>query len=120
MRGLPTPRYFLKSMKRSSSLPMQISTRYLQFGQSTGIGKLLSPFRSPKLPQNIERLTRCFLPRHSLKSRDKATFQIVINEAKPWFWSVSYHEIFWPENILPIGKKIHCFSTKNTASTPFP
>ena len=27
-------------MKRHSSLPMQISTRYLQFGQSAGIGKL--------------------------------------------------------------------------------
>jgi hypothetical protein len=30
---------FLKSIERPSSLPMQISTRYLQFGQSAGIGK---------------------------------------------------------------------------------
>jgi len=29
-------------MKRPSSLPMQISTRYLQFRQSAGIGKLFA------------------------------------------------------------------------------
>jgi hypothetical protein len=36
----PLKEFFLKSMKRPSSLPMQISTRYLQFRQSAGIGKL--------------------------------------------------------------------------------
>jgi hypothetical protein len=33
-------------MKRPSSLPLQISTRYLQFGKSAGIGKLYARFRA--------------------------------------------------------------------------
>jgi hypothetical protein len=33
---------FLNSTKRHTSFPMQISTRYLQFGQGEGIGKIVS------------------------------------------------------------------------------
>ena len=32
--------FLVNSVKRSSLLTMQISTRYLQFGQSAGIGKI--------------------------------------------------------------------------------
>jgi hypothetical protein len=35
-------------MERPSSLPMQISTRYLQFGQSAGIGKISSLLKTPE------------------------------------------------------------------------
>jgi hypothetical protein len=31
--------FFLNSTKRRTSLPVQISTRYLQFGQGEGVGK---------------------------------------------------------------------------------
>jgi hypothetical protein len=40
--------FFLKSIERHSSLPMQISTRYLQFGKSAGLGKQIHALGSPK------------------------------------------------------------------------
>ena len=39
----------------------QIETFPYSF-QEICIGKIVSPFRGPKLPQNIRQLTRCFLP----------------------------------------------------------